>query len=217
MVMLSQMIPPSGTTGLLTPKPTLLLCSKVVPRTGVSWEKQDVLEKGWFEGGAGFQTGPTASSGRKAGRHLGRLHKSPCRREWGPPGHGGSTWELQWNRCCKHTCIHPVRHTILIHQISLPWPTLVLDPLQRPRRGTCVTAVLHWPALPTVWLLVSVSHQSICTLAVGIRRTGLKDRCPHREHPHSTCPSARPTPIPSPTTNPSCPGQCPNTKLLLEN
>lgn len=90
MVMLSQMIPPSGTIGLLTPKTTLLLCSKVVPRSGVSWKRQDMLEKGWREGGAGFQTGPTASSGRKAGRLLGRLHKSPCRRggaswRWGPP------------------------------------------------------------------------------------------------------------------------------------
>lgn len=150
MVMRSQMIPPNGTTGLLTPKTTLLLCSKVVPIYGVSWKRQDMLEKGWREGGAGFQTGPTASSGRKAVRHLGRLHKSPCRRGWGPPGDGGPTCELQWNRCCKHTCIHPVRQTISIHQTSMPRPTLVLDPLQRSRRGTRVTAVLHWPALPTV-------------------------------------------------------------------
>ena len=52
MVMLSQMIPPSGTTGFLTPKTSLLLCSKVVPRAGVSKERQDMLEKGWREGGA---------------------------------------------------------------------------------------------------------------------------------------------------------------------
>lgn len=150
MVMLSQMIPPSGTTGFLTPKTSLLLCSKVVPRAGVSKERQDMLEKGWCEGGAGFQTGPTASSGRKAGRHLGRLHKSPCRKRVGASWRWGLHLGTAVEQCCKHTCIHPVWQTILTHQISMPRPTLVLDPLQRASRGTWVTAVLHWPALPTV-------------------------------------------------------------------
>ena len=81
MVMLSQMIPPSGTTGFLTPKTSLLLCSKVVPRAGVSKERQDMLEKGWREGGAGFQTGPTASSGRKAGRQSEKTLKQARLRE----------------------------------------------------------------------------------------------------------------------------------------
>ena len=78
-------------------------------------------------------------------------------------------------------------------------------------------AVLHWTAVPTVWLPVSVSHQSTCTLAVGIRRTGPKGWYSHRDRPQPPRLSHRPTSIPSPTTNPSCPGQHPNAKLLLEN
>ena len=87
MVMLSQMIPPSGTIGLLTPKTTLLLCSKVVPRSGVSWKRQDMLEKWWREGGAGFQTGPTASSGRRQGGTWEGCTNPPAG-EAGPPGDG---------------------------------------------------------------------------------------------------------------------------------